>query len=217
MIMKTLNPTLGALIPMKLEQFLKIFQLFYYLKEDYWCRWYFQHLMFLSLHVSKLTIAQYVAESCRDECMGKPVVQIGWKCGGSQTVVFSDDKDFKAFINEFEKSKKSKSVDDQKYFSVDVENGDRIIFTPSDIAGFSVSGMVGESSTRPDYYCGSDGKDLFDRFEAGMMSRNEVIGFYKGNIIKYVVRHEGKNGIEDLSKARTYVERLIKFEKGDVK
>ncbi|MFT8905214.1 MULTISPECIES: DUF3310 domain-containing protein [Liquorilactobacillus] len=68
---------------------------------------------------------------------------------------------------------------------------------------------------KPDYYRGLDGKDLFDRFEAGMMSRDEVVGFYKGNIIKYVVRHEGKNGVEDLGKAKTYVERLTEFEKGN--
>ncbi|MFT8407931.1 DUF3310 domain-containing protein [Liquorilactobacillus satsumensis] len=71
------------------------------------------------------------------------------------------------------------------------------------------------SKLRPDYYHGADGKDLFDRFEAGMMSRDEVVGFYKGNIIKYVVRHEGKNGVEDLGKAKIYIERLAEFEKGE--
>ncbi|MBT9670699.1 DUF3310 domain-containing protein [Secundilactobacillus kimchicus] len=64
---------------------------------------------------------------------------------------------------------------------------------------------------RPDYYKGQDGKDLFDRFEAGLLSREETIGFYKGNAIKYVVREDGKNGEEDLDKALTYVQRLKKF------
>lgn len=65
---------------------------------------------------------------------------------------------------------------------------------------------------KPSYYMGTDGKDLFDRFESGLMTRGETIGFYKGNIVKYVTRYAGKNGIEDLKKARVYLNRLIKFE-----
>ena len=38
------------------------------------------------------------------------------------------------------------------------------------------------------------------------------IPFIEGNIIKYVVRHRHKNGIEDLRKAKHYIELLIKFE-----
>ncbi len=65
---------------------------------------------------------------------------------------------------------------------------------------------------KPDYYKGKDGKDLFDRFEDGLLTKEEVIGFYKGNIIKYVTRFENKNGVEDLDKAITYLNRLKDFE-----
>jgi hypothetical protein len=34
-------------------------------------------------------------------------------------------------------------------------------------------------------------------------------GFYVGNVIKYVVRFKGKNGKEDLLKAREYLNKLI--------
>ena len=34
-------------------------------------------------------------------------------------------------------------------------------------------------------------------------------GFLKGNVMKYVFRYEQKNGVEDLQKARWYLERLI--------
>lgn len=64
---------------------------------------------------------------------------------------------------------------------------------------------------RPDYYQ-RDGQDLLDRFEAGLLSHDEFVGFMAGNVIKYVVRHQGKNGVEDLVKARTYLNRLIKVE-----
>ena len=33
--------------------------------------------------------------------------------------------------------------------------------------------------------------------------------FCEGNVIKYVVRHKHKNGLQDLEKAREYLNRLI--------
>jgi hypothetical protein len=38
------------------------------------------------------------------------------------------------------------------------------------------------------------------------------IPFIEGNIIKYVIRHRNKNGIEDLKKAKHYIDLLIQFE-----
>ena len=37
-----------------------------------------------------------------------------------------------------------------------------------------------------------------------------VLGFAEGNIIKYVSRYKTKNGLEDLKKARFYINHLIK-------
>ena len=65
---------------------------------------------------------------------------------------------------------------------------------------------------QPDYYKGKDGRDLFDRFESGLLTPDEVVGFYKGNVIKYLTRFKKKNGLEDLKKARVYLARLIDFE-----
>ncbi len=36
------------------------------------------------------------------------------------------------------------------------------------------------------------------------------LSYCVGNIIKYVVRHQYKNGVEDLLKARQYIDFLIK-------
>ena len=36
-----------------------------------------------------------------------------------------------------------------------------------------------------------------------------LVGFYTGNIIKYVYRYRNKNGLEDLKKAEWYLNRLI--------
>lgn len=38
------------------------------------------------------------------------------------------------------------------------------------------------------------------------------LNFCQGNIIKYVCRYQSKNGIEDLKKARHYVDLLIEHE-----
>lgn len=35
-------------------------------------------------------------------------------------------------------------------------------------------------------------------------------GFFIGNIVKYVCRYKDKNGLEDLEKAKDYLERLMK-------
>ena len=40
------------------------------------------------------------------------------------------------------------------------------------------------------------------------------IGYMEGNVIKYVSRWRGKNGLEDLKKARHYIDLLIEMESG---
>ncbi len=43
------------------------------------------------------------------------------------------------------------------------------------------------------------------------------IGYFEGNVIKYVTRWRAKAGIEDLRKARHYLELLIELEQGSAK
>lgn len=43
-----------------------------------------------------------------------------------------------------------------------------------------------------------------------VMSNN--LDFMQGNIIKYIVRYKNKNGLEDLLKARQYLDRIIEEE-----
>ena len=61
--------------------------------------------------------------------------------------------------------------------------------------------------TNPTYYKNSKGEDLITYY-ANNFTREKFIGFMVGNIIKYVTRFEGKNGLEDLKKANAYVVRL---------
>lgn len=43
------------------------------------------------------------------------------------------------------------------------------------------------------------------------------LGFIEGNVVKYVTRWKYKNGIEDLKKARHYLDLLIKQEEENLK
>ncbi|MCA3173723.1 MAG: DUF3310 domain-containing protein [Burkholderiales bacterium] len=40
------------------------------------------------------------------------------------------------------------------------------------------------------------------------------LGYFEGNIVKYVSRWRDKGGIEDLRKARHYLDKLIEVENG---
>lgn len=67
---------------------------------------------------------------------------------------------------------------------------------------------------KPNYYqLNNDKDDLFSFFEKGLLTADEVRGFYKGDVFKYLTRYRDKNGVKDLEKAQTYLDQLIKFEK----
>ena len=40
------------------------------------------------------------------------------------------------------------------------------------------------------------------------------LGFFEGNVIKYVTRWRAKNGVADLEKAKHYIDLLIELEGG---
>ena len=66
-------------------------------------------------------------------------------------------------------------------------------------------------SEEPVYY-NSNGLSPNRAFEQGLISKEEFIGFIKGNIIKYVVRCGKKgNPIEDIDKAISYLQLLKKI------
>lgn len=46
------------------------------------------------------------------------------------------------------------------------------------------------------------------------MTPDEFQGYCMGNILKYISRHKHKNGVEDLKKARVYLDWLIESEEG---
>lgn len=69
------------------------------------------------------------------------------------------------------------------------------------------------TAARPKHYH-HGGIDVFKYGEANF-TYEEMRGFYKGNIIKYVTRFNMKNGLEDLEKAETYLRALYDLERGE--
>ena len=64
----------------------------------------------------------------------------------------------------------------------------------------------------PDHYKNGD-HDLLWHLK-DILTPEEFRGAMKMNIIKYVVRENNKNGIEDIDKAKEYLSRFEEFEKG---
>lgn len=74
----------------------------------------------------------------------------------------------------------------------------------------SMEDIMGESDVEhPSRYMHGN-VECFDMLEATLSPR-EVIGFYKGCILKYVWRERDKGGYKDLQKAEMYARRLNEF------
>ena len=66
-----------------------------------------------------------------------------------------------------------------------------------------------EPARKRGYYDGKTGMQPFDVVD------EFGLDFYEGNVVKYIVRWRKKNGVDDLRKARTYIEALIKRAEAD--
>jgi hypothetical protein len=111
---------------------------------------------------------------------------------------------------------------------------DEIIVECTDVKSFSFSGKVVKSNNSNNpigYFSVGWYKDSFEEYTLSPTSDQvggnhykdckiqptefihaNNIPFIEGNIIKYVIRHRNKNGIEDLKKAKHYIDLLIQFE-----
>lgn len=65
--------------------------------------------------------------------------------------------------------------------------------------------------SEPKYYA-KDGLSPLSAFEKGLISKEEYIGFCKGNVIKYTIRAGKKDdAVSDINKAIDYLEHLKKI------
>ena len=62
---------------------------------------------------------------------------------------------------------------------------------------------------RPNHYASEKGFEVFDVQEAFIHELKGMAASYWCNIVKYILRFQRKNGVEDLKKAKYYLEKLI--------
>ena len=74
----------------------------------------------------------------------------------------------------------------------------------------NVGGVNTMDKARPLHYENSTEIDVID------FCNIYSLDFTEGNIIKYIVRYKLKNGVQDLEKARDYLDRLIEREYNNV-
>lgn len=71
------------------------------------------------------------------------------------------------------------------------------------------------SNFSPPKHYSENGITPIQAFDKGLITKDELRGFLKGNVIKYITRYKYKNGLEDLNKAKHYIEMLIQLENGE--
>ena len=64
----------------------------------------------------------------------------------------------------------------------------------------------------PNHYASDKGFEVFDVQEAFIHELKGMAASYWCNIVKYILRFQKKNGVEDLKKAKYYLEKLIEEE-----
>lgn len=66
-----------------------------------------------------------------------------------------------------------------------------------------------EAVNHPSHYQSETGLEVIDVIDAFTSDLSGVEAFDTGNVIKYICRWSEKNGVEDLNKARWYLDHLI--------
>ena len=64
----------------------------------------------------------------------------------------------------------------------------------------------------PNHYTSDKGFEVFEVQEAFIHELKGMAASYWCNVVKYILRFQRKNGVEDLKKARYYLYKLIKEE-----
>jgi hypothetical protein len=109
-------------------------------------------------------------------------------------------KDHPEFVNGVVKYR---MVDDFLQVIIEDEEGrqDSIMYRPENKAADMVN--------HPPHYQSKNGLEAIDVIEAFTADLKGPEATNTGNVIKYILRWKGKNGLQDLQKARWYLERLI--------
>ena len=66
---------------------------------------------------------------------------------------------------------------------------------------------LSDNVTNPSHYTNGNIETI--DYLKDTLSKEQYEGFCRGNVLKYISRYPHKNGVEDLNKAKTYLEWLI--------
>ena len=77
-----------------------------------------------------------------------------------------------------------------------------------------IDGVISKSDNvnHPSHY-NQNGMEVWDVIKAFTSNLSGAEAFYAGNVIKYILRWDKKNGIEDLEKAKVYIDKIIEGRK----
>lgn len=75
-----------------------------------------------------------------------------------------------------------------------------------------IEGSENDPVSHPNHYQSKSGLEVIDVIKAFTEDLEGVESYYTGNILKYMCRWKKKNGLEDLKKARQYLDWLIAME-----
>jgi hypothetical protein len=111
-------------------------------------------------------------------------------------------------------TKNFKEADD-KFQKLMVEYNNKLVTTNGQIirdceGRLQIKGK--DNITSPNHYVTDKGFEVFDVQEAFIHELKGMAASYWCNIVKYILRFQRKNGVEDLKKARYYLEKLIEEE-----
>lgn len=67
---------------------------------------------------------------------------------------------------------------------------------------------MSKDNINPDHYK-QGGVECIEAITSATFNKTGIEAFCTGNVIKYIWRYELKNGLEDVKKAKWYLERLI--------
>lgn len=118
------------------------------------------------------------------------------KLMGINSVATKDNKELKCKDNK-----------DLSWFDKEIERTAKEI---ADNVALELRKIENEDNIKsPNHYVSESGIEVFDVQEAFIHELKGMAASYWCNVVKYILRFQRKNGVEDLKKAKYYLEKLI--------
>ena len=114
-------------------------------------------------------------------------------------------------------AEKCKDIKDLNWYNKEIERiakeVEKITKEIADNVAFELGKIESEDNIiSPNHYASDKGFEVFDVQEAFIHELKGMAASYWCNIVKYILRFQRKNGVEDLKKAKYYLEKLIEEE-----